>query len=170
MPDSPTAAERCRVELDWQKGKLQELTSLWEQFESRKGKLLGAFDNISERVSHSRAPESSIIVLKNLSGQLQDLEKELNAMNNESDQLRELSHRISASDSGHAIAAQEALAEIDMAQETTHSAIAERLQVITSLISQWQSYLDSKVAVVRILDNTKSPLEDVEPLDSQVRL
>ncbi|KAL3874933.1 hypothetical protein ACJMK2_037885 [Sinanodonta woodiana] len=139
---------------------LGELSQLCQEFEVKKGGLVGKLADIVQRLQEATVEQSSPQGLRDLVREIEDIRDDVFAYNPEYEQLRELGRQIMQADPSRSSTVQGSLSKVNDAWDTVQALLGEKHQQYSSVASMWQQYMDAKQGVVRVL-------EDVQPLVEQ---
>ncbi len=104
-----TRCDRFAVMLKEKQGQLDELSTLWSQFEEKRRQLSGVIENTEQQVEGVKVKDSSLQGIKDMSEEIKALGKDFDSHNPELKDFRELGQQLMAADPSNKSVAQEVL-------------------------------------------------------------
>lgn len=104
-----TYRDRSAVQLKEKQGQLDELSTLWSQFEEMRRKLAGTIETTERQVEGVKVKDSSLQGIKDMSVEMKAVEDDFESHNPELKEFRELGHQLMAADTGNQNVAREVL-------------------------------------------------------------
>ena len=128
-----TFCDRSAVQLKEKQGQLDELSTLWSQFEESRRQLAGTIENTEQQIESVKVRDSSLQGIKDMSEEIRVVEREFESHNPELREFRELGQQLMAADVGNRNVAQEVLGNIKLLHLYLYLIFMLKAEVVHSL-------------------------------------
>ncbi len=165
-----SSCDRANTQIQSQQGKLDDVSRQWKDFDNRKQALLGAIDIITQQVESVTVTQSSVKGIQDWQDQIRAYQGQLEAVNPDYEELRELGRQLMVADNSHMSLVQEAFTMIDQELEHVEGMTGGQLQTAGSVLAVWQQYTDTTSTVSRLIHHLQPLLQQQDTFNSQRQL
>ncbi len=153
-----TVVVRTTTQLEQRRGKLDEITSLWQNFNMQKDALTSSVTGLKDKLQSTKIQECSLEGAKTFSNDVEGIRQELESHAPQFEDFRDLGRQLMTADESHAGKIQTGLSTVETQWDSVHSLIQERQQHIALVLTQWEQYSETRVTVVKVLTSLEPTL------------